>query len=336
MYVEFLNETGVTIGTSNVIRNTTATWTKVMATVPVVSGTRSIKMVLKGNRKGGTDNDSYFDDLNMHLVTMNCNAPPGNTTQNLLKNGDAEQGTTFWAGDIESLNSNQCDAVPVYAGAKLFAVGGICSNEKALGTATQLVDVLSYASTIDTGNQKVELEGYLRNYGGVDIPSMYMEFLNGSNGVISTSTSVSNNTASWTNKKVTATVPGGTRSIKVILKGTRNGGTDNDSYFDNLTLKLLPVEKSAIIVSNSTVEKEEVADVMELYPNPTRNKLMYKGAAKIDRLLIFDTQGRRVMQMTNVHDGATVALTSIQSGVYMAQLIVNDIIVKTIKFVKLQ
>ena len=35
-----------------------------------------------------------------------------------------------------------------------------------------------------------------------------------------------------------AEVPVGTRTIQVELKGTRNNGTDNDSYFDDLFLTL--------------------------------------------------------------------------------------------------
>ena len=36
----------------------------------------------------------------------------------------------------------------------------------------------------------------------------------------------------------TVTLPAGTRHVEMVLMGTRNAGSDNDSYFDDLFLEL--------------------------------------------------------------------------------------------------
>ncbi len=173
------------------------------------------------------------------IATFSTLSLSGNTiTGNLIINPDAETGTNDWTGQIESLSSNQCGSVPAYAGTRFFAVGGVCSNESSFGTANQLVDVSAYSSQIDTSNIFANYAGYMRDYASDDIPSMRLEFLDSNSNILDSSTSISNATASWQLKQGTHLVPTGTTAIKIILEGDRNNGTDNDCYFDELSLIL--------------------------------------------------------------------------------------------------
>ncbi len=172
-------------------------------------------------------------------------------TSNLLLNNGAESGITSWTGDIESLNDNECNSVPVYAGLKFFAVGGVCTGEQNIGIASQLIKVVNYATEIDNGNYSVEFKAFMRGYAvNNDKPEMYIEFLDVNNILISTTATISSSTASWTEKSQLVLIPSGTRNLKVVLKGTRLAGSDNDSYFDELSIKLFLSNCPTCIGSN--------------------------------------------------------------------------------------
>ncbi len=161
--------------------------------------------------------------------------PGGNDiTGNLIKNPGAEAGTTGWSGDIESLLNGQCASVPPYAGSHNFGVGGICQNEMTIGIASQMMDFSSYAADIDNGLLSVNFGAFMRDFSGADLPEIYLEFYDINNTLLETTASISNQTDTWTQVTSLLPIPLGTRTCTAILKGTRNGGTDNDSYFDDI------------------------------------------------------------------------------------------------------
>jgi hypothetical protein len=165
---------------------------------------------------------------------------PGDTlSTNLALNPGAESGTTNWIGDIESLENGDCNSVSPYEGSHNFAVGGVCANEMAVGLAYQIIDLIPYESDIIQGLGQVNFGGYLRNFSGVDVPEMYVEFYDTSDILIGTTISISNTTDNWTLTSTSYQIPIDARSCRIYLKGTRNGGTDNDSYFDSLFLYVM-------------------------------------------------------------------------------------------------
>ena len=105
-----------------------------------------------------------------------------------------------------------------------------------MGIAIQGIDVTTYADSIDTGNFEVHFGGYLSNYSGSDLPEMKLIFLDENFIQIGESNTLSSLNNSWTLLSETMLIPVSTRNIQVELKGTRNAGTDNDSYFDDLFL----------------------------------------------------------------------------------------------------
>lgn len=162
------------------------------------------------------------------------------SSANLIVNHNAESGTNNWTGQIEALTNNECNSVPVYAGIRFFAVGGVCANESSLGAAFQVIDVVNYSTSIDQGIMLAEFSAYMRSFGANnDKPEMYVEFFNVANQLISISSSIIQNQPSWQYFANSVAIPVGTRSIKVWLKGTRLAGSDNDSYFDELSLRLI-------------------------------------------------------------------------------------------------
>lgn len=161
-----------------------------------------------------------------------------------LHNG-AELGTSQWIGDIESLENGECNSVSPYEGSHNFAVGGVCSNEMNVGEAYQTIYLLPYLTEITAGTGWVYFGGYLRNFNGLYIPEIYVVFYDSSNSLISISNSISSTTNSWTYVSTGENIPQDSRYCRLYLKGTRNSGGDNDSYFDNIDLRIF----SAVVIN---------------------------------------------------------------------------------------
>ncbi|MCX7743887.1 MAG: fibronectin type III domain-containing protein [Flavobacteriales bacterium] len=201
-------------------------------------------------------------------------------TTNLLINGGAENGTSQWTastGVIESVGPGECGGTLPYTGNKYFAVGGICTDN-AFGSAYQDVDVSAYASQIDQGVCMVKFGGYLRDWNGTDEPSYAVHFLNISNQIIGFSDTTRFTGGIWTLKETQWAVPAGTRKIRMNLMGKRNAGSDNDSYFDELFLKLNLYGDSCsqytgISSLNEPLSIKENAQLM-VFPNPMTSSAM--------------------------------------------------------------
>ena len=154
---------------------------------------------------------------------------------NLILNPGAENGINNWTGDIESLENAECGSVSPNSGTHNFGVGGICSNESNFGIAEQTIDLSAYSIDIDNNLLSLEHSGFMRNYSGSDLPEMYVEFYDGTT-LLGTTATLSNSLPQWLLKSSVSPIPISTNSCKVILTGTRNAGTDNDSYFDDLSV----------------------------------------------------------------------------------------------------
>lgn len=182
-------------------------------------------------------------------------------TSNLVSNSGAESGTLSWTGDVESLTSNECNSVPVYVGSRFFAVGGVCANEQNVGIAYQYIDVSSYSADIDAGILNVDFSAIMRGFAlNNDKPEMYLEFIDAASNVINITSTISNSTEIWTEKRLSVNIPANTRQIRVVLKGTRLSGTDNDSYFDEIVVKLLEMNCPNCVGSNLTYASDSDGD----------------------------------------------------------------------------
>lgn len=248
---------------------------------------------------------------------------PSSETTNLLTNSGAESGTTGWtatAGALEALTSGECAGTTPYAGIKYFAVGALCT-ENAFGSAEQTVDVTSYSTNIDAGTVVAKFGGYLRDYNGSDIPSFALQFLDGSNAYISGSDTTEDMNGQWTLNQNSWAIPSGTRAIKFIIMGTRTSGADNDSYFDELYVKLnLNGDTCSEYSINSGIEPSQESQELSVYPNPVNTSCIInipntEGEHLIAKL--FNSSGQIVKEMHHIH-GPTFTLNrgEIASGMY--------------------
>ncbi len=161
-------------------------------------------------------------------------------TGNLVQNGDAEEGTDGWTvveGFFESVTDGECDSVAPYDGNRLFIVGGNCQTAE-YAEAYQSVDVSQWGDEIDDAEVSVQIDAYMRNFNGSDEPRMYARYLSAQEEVLGQSPTVEVDEGRWTQRTITEFAPVGTRTVDVVLTGTRRRGDDNDSYFDAISLRL--------------------------------------------------------------------------------------------------
>ena len=193
-------------------------------------------------------------------------------TNNLLMNPGAEDGVANWTqveGSFESIASGECAGNNAHSGSRLFAVGGVC-NPNAYGEGYQNIDVSSYVDLIDSDSAVVFFGGYLSDYSGSDVPAFKLGFFDLNNEVVGTTGTYENNSSEWTYVYDNISIPSGTRTIRMVLTGTRNAGTDNDSYFDDLFVKIksLGEDCEQLVLGTGSQEK---ARSFAIYPNPVND-----------------------------------------------------------------
>lgn len=246
------------------------------------------------------------------------NAP---LSANLLLNGGAEDTTNFWvqdAGSFEALSSGQCAANNAYQGTHLFAVGGVCTDN-AYGEGHQDVIINVYAAAIDAGDAKVKFGGYVSDYQGDDRPEFRLDFLNGMGNVIGNTPTYGNQDNAWTLLNENADVPPLCRQIRFVLMGTRNAGNDNDSYFDELFLK---IDTTQCTQSVSIDYAQLIESQLSVFPNPVNEELtiIYKNYVQTVPYQIADVLGKIVMEGELTGKRSKIEVSALPKGTYFLQV----------------
>lgn len=243
---------------------------------------------------------------------------------NLVQNPGAESGLANWTieeGSVEALTNGECGGIAPYAGLKYFAVGGLCTDSP-LGRCSQMINVSAYATLIDAGNYQAYFGAYMRDWSGDDVPQIKIYFYNSSNVEIGSSAWLSTTNTSWTLMAQWINIPTTTRSIKVELKGVRNAGADNDSYMDNVMVKL---GTESLDCENLTVGSVFEKQLFKLFPNPTESVVFIEYESlkygQDFQIQITDISGKYI-SVPMQSQGATLQLNVAQlaNGVYFVQV----------------
>ena len=161
-------------------------------------------------------------------------------SDNLLINPAAEEDMIGWfvtEGYMESLGAYVCDGIEPHSGDYYFIVGALC-NTANYAEAYQEIDVSDYIECIDQNLSYINYGGYLSDWGGSDYPEMAIAFIDENGYEIDRTNNIGTYNAFWTLFSNEYQIPMGTRSVQMILMGTRYAGDDNDSYFDDLFLRV--------------------------------------------------------------------------------------------------
>ena len=101
------------------------------------------------------------------------------------------------------------------------------------------VKTLTYGNStewIETGEAGLRFEASMATWAKHDVPEAWVEIRNEHDQVLYTSHRLSSQAATWTQQEVAVPIPPGAQTARVILRGTRTHGDDNDSYFDDLSV----------------------------------------------------------------------------------------------------
>lgn len=169
--------------------------------------------------------------------------------QNLIVNGDAENGSAGWT--IVSGQWGLGTEVTAKSGSYHFFAGTSSPAE-----LYQDIDVSSYATSIDAGIQQFNFTGYVQNWKGLDASRIIIQYRDGGGTILDTYDSgnlYSDNL--WLPESDSRFAPANTRTIRIRLLSTKNDGADNDGYYDDLSL------------TTETVIPPSVGLVADIHPN---------------------------------------------------------------------
>ncbi len=134
------------------------------------------------------------------------------------------------------------------AGDAYFFAGAVAFAE-----LSQTIDVSAFGSNIDAGIQRFDFSGYVRSFqqSNPDSSQIILEFEDSAGNVLEffNSGQIINTTA-WQLVADSRFAPVNTRQIEVRLIARRNSGSNNDGYFDSLSLTTTAVpEPNSIVVT---------------------------------------------------------------------------------------
>ena len=185
-------------------------------------------------------------------------------SENMLINPGAEQGTFGWTvseGYMESLEEYVCDGIEPHSGDYYFIVGALC-NTVSYSQAYQQVDVSEYMDCINQDLAYVNYGGYLSDWGGSDYPEMTVAFIDENGNQISQLEPFGTYNSFWTLFSEEYPIPIGTEYIQMILMGTRYAGDDNDSYFDDLFLRIW--QDQACLNLLGDINGDEIINILDV------------------------------------------------------------------------
>jgi hypothetical protein len=243
-------------------------------------------------------------------------------SNNLLLNPGAESLLQYWnttEGIVEALTDEECNGIAPHSGTYYFAVGGLC-EESPFARSSQEVNVVAFADSIDTGNWQVNFGGYLSNFSGSDRPAFYLRFLNDAGTVLDSTPEFASLNSNWTLVDEFHNLPAQTRLIEFILTGTRNVGTDNDSYFDDLFLRIGSMSSacSEYITSSSSINAP--VKTLQVVPNPWANtcRILLPSAdfGEVDLYLLNNVGQKIPINFTQEGNQLLLERTNLKAGIY--------------------
>ena len=249
-------------------------------------------------------------------------------SQNLILNPGCEDSLVngeipHWTEIIGSNWTQRTASPDPYEGLAYF-FPGVAS----LAELDQDVDVSNYKSAIDNGTQSFIFEGYVQAYpqNPPDQSRIILEFLDSlkTTKIDSFDSGNYSTTSEWVQIIDTSLAPLGTRHIRIRLISTRRAGTNNDGYYDGLSLVAANITRIKEIRHNLP----ENLTLFQNYPNPfnpaTTIRFDLPKSAEV-QLIVYDILGRKVATLVNKkmpagrHEVQWDA-RNIPSGIYLYQI----------------
>jgi len=179
-------------------------------------------------------------------VDLNTTAPAVNAVKIL----DWDDGSKIGFAYSHDGQTNGVGLIPDYANGGPLANGGhfyftpnaTAGDVHVATQVTQLIDITSGPSggVVNTGALSYDLKAFFSSYANDgDYGVVYAEFLNSANVHIGAAQiDNDNDTATWTQKTSSGSIPIGTTTIRLSILGVRETGGGPDGYIDNVELEL--------------------------------------------------------------------------------------------------
>jgi len=160
---------------------------------------------------------------------------PGAEAQPVTKNGWKQV-----SGDWSVARGSDEGGIKAASGANFF-----WSGKSLQGELTQDVDIKTLLDTLGPG-ATIRLAGSLASYkADADTSRMVLELYDAGGSLLKSADSGAQNYDTWTRVELTSDVPSGATIARVRLLTRRVSGTDNNGYFDDLSLTISGVTKAA-------------------------------------------------------------------------------------------
>jgi hypothetical protein len=218
---------------------------------------------------------------------------------------------------------------PAWDGQYLFFAGQTDSAE-----LRQDVNVTVFASSIDAGTRSFVFHGYVRSYdqSPPDSSRIIIEYRADTVSAPLRTFDSHNigNVVNWQLVSDSALAPWGTRLIRIRLMSTRFAGTDNDGYYDALSL-IASGPMTGLEKESSPLPKE--FGMNQNYPNPFNPStkigftLPYESAV---HLCVYNTLGQLVAELDNSirsagYNEVSFNASCVPGGIYLYSITAKSI-----------
>ena len=253
---------------------------------------------------------------------------PSFLSDNLLLNPGAEEDTLFWTveeGILESLEAEVCFGTSPHSGQRYFAIGGLC-EESPYALAWQEADISMLADTIDNGQSAVLYGAWLSDYGGSDEPAFSVRFYDENGEWLGTSDTISSTNSSWESFQNAYPIPVGTRKLRFVMTGTRNSGTDNDSYLDDAFMRIGLLGDSCSHYNPVTDLAKAPARAprqVRIFPNPTGPSAIANVPGTEGRILearIYSARGEFLFGFRQMGPTFQLPVAVLKPGLYLLEI----------------
>ncbi len=241
LLIEYLDVSSGILGTYKSPLADNEVWVQHKDTRILPSGTRFISYRFEAIRNDGTQNNAYLD--NAFFVLMS-----GGFGNNLVINPGAEEAIDANQGlGIYGWHSNNFDvaaSITPRTGSFFFGGGAGSDTEPATPKSmTQTIDITKFndieGGLIDGGLLKCTATAFQSSFtDGEDEGSFRVEYLDNTSGVLDQFEGVffGPRNAPWVPQVDIKQIPANTRFIDITVTSERHAGTNNDGYFDDLSV----------------------------------------------------------------------------------------------------
>jgi hypothetical protein len=167
----------------------------------------------------------------------------------------------------------------------------------------------------------------MSDWSGADVPEMRLLFLTLGGTQIGETDYYDGPYVNWTLVEDNLAIPALTRVIRCELKGTRNEGADNDSYFDDVFVKVGSPIQCEDSPSNLPSITPNLTTLIA-FPNPAIEDVTIAFgplSGEGNQVRMFDSAGRKVQaEVRMMRDRATISRGNLSEGNYQVLVINQD------------